>query len=193
VASEATAPTEPAAPTANPGLRLAGLLLVGAAVAVSLGVYAREHTPAGRPLFTLGFSGMLQMKAWLTTVVLAFAVVQVLTASWMWQRLRRSPSPSWVPPVHRWSGTIAFVVSLPVAFHCMWALGFGTGSTRVTVHCIVGCAFYGAYAAKMLALRVGGLPGWSLPVLGGTVFTCVVLLWFTAALWFFTRAGLPLT
>jgi hypothetical protein len=194
MASEATASSEQAArPTTSPGLRFAGLLLVGAAVAVSLGVYAREHSPAGRPLFTLGFSGMLQMKAWLTTVVLAFALVQLLTASWMWNHLRRTPCPDWVAPVHRWSGTIAFLVSLPVAFHCMWALGFGTGSTRVLVHSFVGCAFYGAYAAKMLGLRLRGLPGWSLPVLGGAVLTCVVLLWFTAALWFFTRVGLPLT
>jgi hypothetical protein len=193
MASDATAPAKTAAPAASPSLKFAGLLLVGAVVAVSLGVYGREHTPAGRPLFTLGFSGMLQMKAWLTTVVLAFAVVQLLTASWMWGRLRRTPSPSWVAPLHRWSGAIAFVVSLPVAFHCLWALGFGTGSTRVLVHSIVGCAFYGAYAAKMIGLRVSGLPGWTLPVLGGTVLTCVVLLWVTAALWFFSRSGLPLT
>jgi len=32
-----------------------------------------------------------------------------------------------------------------------------------------------------------------LPVLGGSVFALFVLLWLTSALWFFTRAGLPLT
>ena len=37
------------------------VLLAGAGVAVALGVYAKVHSPAGRPLFTLGFSGMLQM------------------------------------------------------------------------------------------------------------------------------------
>ena len=56
----------------------------------------------------------------------------------------------------------------------------------------MGCLFYGAYAAKMLALRTRGLPGWSLPVLGGSVFTALLLLWLTAALWFFTRSGVPL-
>lgn len=44
----------------------------------------------------------------------------------------------------------------------------------------------------MLALRTRGLPGWSLPVLGGSVFTALLLLWLTAALWFFTRSGVPL-
>jgi hypothetical protein len=194
MATHASAAAEPGVPATTRGLRLAAVLLVGAVIAVSLGVYARQHTPAGRPIFTLGFSGMLQMKAWLTTIVLAFAGVQLLTALWMWGRLRADGSaPAWVAPLHRWSGAIAFVVSLPVAFHCMWALGFGTGSNRVVAHCIIGCAFYGAYASKMLALRVRGLPSWTLPVLGGTVLTSVVLLWFTAALWFFTRSGLPLT
>jgi hypothetical protein len=193
MATEATVPPESApAPASSAAVRFAVLILIGAAIAVALGVYSREHTPAGRPIFTLGFSGMLQFKAWLTTVVYALIVVQLATALRMWGHFgqRVTAVTTWV---HRWSGTTAFVVSLPVAFHCMWALGFSTGSTRVTVHCIIGCAFYGAYAAKMLALRVSGLPSWSLPVLGSAVLTSVVLLWFTAALWFFTRSGLPLT
>jgi thiamine transporter ThiT len=88
---------------------------------------------------------------------------------------------------------VAFVVSLPVAVHCLWSLGFVTSSPRVLVHGLAGCAFYGAYAAKMLGLRLRGLPGWALPVLGGLVFTTFVLVWLTSALWFFTRNGVPLT
>ena len=45
----------------------AAALLLGAGVAVVLGAYAGLHEPARRPLVTLGFSGMLQMKAWLTS------------------------------------------------------------------------------------------------------------------------------
>jgi hypothetical protein len=45
----------------------------------------------------------------------------------------------------------------------------------------------------MLGLRVSGLPGRALPWLGATVLTSFVLIWLTAALWFFTRSGLPLT
>jgi hypothetical protein len=62
----------------------------------------------------------------------------------------------------------------------------------VVVHSVAGCLFYGAYAAKMLGLRLPGLPGWALPVLGGTVFGTLVIAWLTAALWFFSRSGLPL-
>jgi hypothetical protein len=158
----------------------AALLLTGSAVAVACGVYARAHDPAGRPMFMLGFSGMLQMKAWLTTIAAGLIVVQLLSALRMFGRIGSGPASSTVALLHRWSGTAAFLVLLPAAFHCMWSLGFGTGSTRVVAHSIIGCLVFGAYAAK-------------LPVLGGTVLTSVVLLWLTASLWFFTRSGIPLT
>ena len=172
---------------------LAALLLVGAGVAIALGAYGKAHTAAGRPVFTLGFSGMLQMKAWLGTIAIALLLVQLLTALWMWGRLPGAGSaPRWVTPIHRWSGSVAFVVTLPVAFHCLWSLGFATTDTRVAVHSIAGCAFYGAYAAKMLGLRLRGLPGWAVPVLGATVLVTLVIAWMTASLWFFTRSGIPL-
>ena len=178
-------------PGLTPGGGIAIALLVGAAVAVSLGVYSKVHEPAARPLFTLGFSGMLPMKAWLTTGAAVLAIVQLVTALWMWGRLPGAGSaPAWVGPVHRWSGTTAFVLTLPVAFHCIWALGFASSDTRVLVHSLVGCAFYGAYAAKMLGLRMRGLPGWALPLLGSAVLLSLVLLWLTASLWFFTRSGI---
>jgi hypothetical protein len=174
--------------------RLALLLLVGAAVAVALGVYGHAHDPAGRPLFTLGFSGMLQMKVWLTTAAAALIVVQLATALWMWRRLPGvSDCPGWVAPVHRWSGSTAFVLTLAPAFHCLWALGFGTGSFRVVAHGIAGCAFYGAYAAKMIGLRVKDLPARTIPVIGGLALALFAIIWLSTALWFFTRSGLPLT
>jgi hypothetical protein len=169
-------------------------ILVGAAIAVATGVYARVHEPAGRPLFTLGFSGMLQMKTWLATAALLLVVVQLVTALWMWGRLPGAgAAPAWASVVHRCTGSTAFVLTLPVAFHCIWSIGFATGSTRAAIHGAAGCVFYGAYASKMLALRMRGLPGWALPVLGGTVLASFVLIWLTSALWFFTRAGVPLT
>ena len=170
------------------------MLLAGAVVAVSLGVYAKVHTPSGRPLFTLGLSGMLQMKVWLSTAAVVLLLVQLVSALWMWGRLPAAgPAPGWLPQLHRWSGTIAFVLTVPVAFHCLWALGFGTTNARVVVHSVAGCLFYGAYTAKMLGLRMRNSPKWLVPVLGGSVFAMLVLAWLTAAVWFFTRSGLPLT
>jgi hypothetical protein len=172
----------------------ASLLVVAAGVSVSLGVYAKTHSPSGRAIFTLGFSGMLPMKAWLTTLAVLLVIAQLLTALWMWRRLPAAGDPPpWVSGVHRWTGSVAFLVTLPVAFHCMWSLGFGSYTTRVLLHSVAGCAFYGAYAAKMLGLRITGLPGWALPVIGGTVLSLVVVLWLTSSLWFFTQSGVPLT
>jgi hypothetical protein len=171
------------------------VLLLGALVAVAVGTYAGLHEPARRPFATLGFSGMLQMKAWLTTAAVVLLLVQLTTALWMWGRLPgvRGRAPGWASLLHRWSGAVAFTLTLPVALHCLWALGLATDSPRALVHGLSACLFYGAYAAKMLGLRVRGLPGWSLPVLGGTVLTALVVVWLTSALWFFTRSGVPLT
>jgi hypothetical protein len=181
-----------AAPTRG-RVALAVALLAGAAVALTIAIYAGVHRPALRPLFLVGFSGMLQLKAWLTTIAVLLVFVQLITALWMWGRLPDAgPAPRWVPGLHRWSGSVAFAVSVPVALHCVWSLGLQTSSPRVLIHGVVGCVFYGAYAAKMLGLRLRGLPAWALPVLGGVVFALFVLLWVTSALWFFTRSGVPL-
>ena len=94
-------------------------------------------------------------------------------------------TPRWVPFAHRWSGTAAFLVSLPVAYHCLWSLGFETTSVRVIVHGIAGCLFYGAFTTKLLALRSRRLPGWALPLIGGTLVAGLVVIWMTSALWFF--------
>jgi Family of unknown function (DUF6529) len=172
----------------------AAALLLGAVVAVTIGVYAKVHNPSLKPLFLAGFSGMLQLKTWLASVALMLVLAQVTSALWMWGRLPGAgPAPGWISPVHRWTGSVAFVVTIPVALHCVWSLGFVTSTPRVLLHSIFGCAFYGAYAAKMLGLRLRGLPGWAVPVLGGTVFALFVLVWLSSALWFFTRSGVPLT
>jgi Family of unknown function (DUF6529) len=165
--------------------------LVGGAVAVGLGVYSRSHTASGEPLFTLGFSSLLSMKAWLTTAVVVLAVVQLATALRMYGRLGAGPVAAWTPRVHRWSGRLAFLLSIPVAYHCLWALGYQNYDTRVLVHSLVGCFFYGIFVAKMLALRMQRLPGWTLPVAGGLTFTALVAIWWTSSLWFFTTVGFP--
>lgn len=185
-----TAPDSTRAPSA--GLGIAVALLTGVAVTLALAVYSKTHDPARRPLFTLGFSGMLPMKAWLTTAAAILLFVQLTTALWMWGRLPGAGrAPGWTAPVHRWSGTVAFVLTLPVAFHCIWALGFASSDSRVLVHSLAGCVFYGAYAAKMLGLRTRKLPGWALPVLGSAVLLSLVVLWLSASLWFFTRTDIP--
>lgn len=164
-----------------------GLLLVGAAVSVALGVYGRQHTPTFESISTFGFDTLLDMKAWFTTAALALGVVQVTTAARIYERIGRGPSPRAVNLTHRASGALAVLLSLPVAYHCLWSLGFATYETRVWAHSLLGCAFYGVFVTKMLALRVRRLPGWAVPLLGGSLFTVLVGVWTTSALWFFTN------
>jgi hypothetical protein len=184
--SAATAAAEPA-PASR---RLIGALLLGAAVALALGVYGHVHDPSQKLVFTLFFSSTIAMKVWFATVALAFAVLQVTTALWLYGKLGAS-APSWLGNVHRLSGRLAFVFSLPVAYHCLWSLGFQDTNTRVLAHSIFGCLVYGAFAAKVLVVRSRSLPGWALPVAGGLMFSTLVVVWLTSALWFIDKQGFP--
>jgi hypothetical protein len=179
--------------TRNTGAPLLVAALAGAAVAVALGVYGRQHDPAGQALFTLGFSGTINMKAWLATLVLLLATLQIVLALWMYGKLGRRPAPAWTPPVHRLVGTLTFLVSLPIAYHCLWSLGFERhpDQARRFWHSLFGCAFYGAFTVKVLCVRSNRVPKWALPVVGGTVFALLVALWLTSALWFFDNSGFP--
>jgi uncharacterized protein DUF6529 len=55
----------------------------------------------------------------------------------------------------------------------------------------LGCFLYGAFAAKVLLVHSRRLPGWALPVAGGALVTAVVVLWYSAALWYFNGFQLP--
>ncbi|MDT7589228.1 MAG: hypothetical protein QOE32_6778 [Pseudonocardiales bacterium] len=182
----AAAPTAAAAP--DP--RAAGILvplLVGCLVAVLLGVYGSLHEPTGFSINIIGFSTGAYAKAWLATLAALLGVVQVLSARIMYSR---HGAPAWISTLHRWSGRIAVLLTVPVVVHCLFALGFGTYSTRVLVHSLLGCVFYGAFVAKMLSLTRRGLPNWALPVFGGLVFTALIVVWLTSAVWLFGAKGL---
>jgi len=187
-----TAADDASGTQSRPQWGLAAVGGLGIAVAAALAGYAHASPGDGATITTLGLSALLPMKAWLTSAATALVIVQVLTACSMWGRLGRL-QPAWAAPLHRWSGTLAFVITMPVVFHCVWSLGFATDSARTLIHSIAGCLFYGVFAAKMLSLRLRGLPGWTLPVLGGLLAALLVVLWFTASLWYFTQSGRPLT
>ena len=139
-------------------------------------------------LVTTVFSSTISAKAWLATVVLVLVFVQVTTAARMWGRLSFLPARGpVVATVHRWSGRVAFLVSLPVFLHCVTILGFQTPDARVAIHCVAGTLLYGVFAAKILILKDRELPGWALPVAGATLASVLGVLWASSALWYFTR------
>ncbi len=184
----------PAAPPATPppgstGTKIGPVLLafaIGTAVAIGLGVYGRVHTPTGQAINLAGFVNGLAAKSVLATLAMLLAVVQTVTALGMFGRIPLTGS--WVGPVHRWSGRVAVAVTVPVAVHCLYALGFQTFDARVISHSIFGCFFYGAFVCKMLILTRDDSPKWALPLLGGLVLSGLTALWMTAALWYFLNA-----
>jgi len=139
-------------------------------------------------LVTTVFSSTIAAKAWLATAALVLALVQVTTAARIFGKLsfRRMQGPR-VARVHRWSGRLAFLFTLPVFFHCVTILGFQTPDTRVAAHSLVGTFFYGVFAAKVLIVRDRSLPGWALPVAGASLASILGLLWLTSSLWYFTN------
>jgi Family of unknown function (DUF6529) len=165
-------------------------LCVGAIVSIGLGVYGKQHHPTGEPITTFGFGTMSAMKVWLGLTVAVLAVVQILLALWMYGKFGR-PAPSWVGPAHRIVGSVAIIVSLPVAFHCLWALGFQSFDTRVLIHSLAGCILYGAFVAKVLGLHSGHTPAWTIPLLGGLLFAAIVAVTFTGAVWYLDNFGIP--
>ena len=185
-APQPSAPPRPA--SAGTVAKLIVPLAIGAGVAVVLGVYGKVHTPTGIAVSVAGFSGPLTVKVWLATVAIVFAVVQLVTALAMWGKLPLRGA--WVSPVHRWSGRIAFVLTIPVVVHCLYALGFATYDLRTLAHSLLGCLFFGAFTTKMLVLTKQGLAGWVRPLFGGLVFATLVGVWATSSLWFFSTSGL---
>ena len=179
-----------AATAPSPTPRLLAIAALGAAVALALGIYGRVHDPSQQLVFTLFFSSTIAMKVWLGTVAVALALVQLLLALWLYGRLG-GQAPGWVGPLHRVCGRLAFIVTLPVAYHCLWSLGFQDGDTRVLAHSLIGCAVYGAFAAKVTIVRSHTLPGLALPVAGGLMFALLVGAWYTSALWFIGESGFP--
>jgi len=170
-------------------LRLAAVLSGGAATTVMLGVYAKVHPAGGQATFKVLFDSMLAFKSWFTTAAMVFAIAQLLTGLRVRDRLPwPRTAPIWLTDVHRLLGTLTLLVSLPVAYHCLWSLGFtfsGFGG-RVFWHSVAGCAFYGMFVSKMLAVRIDRLPRWLVPVLGGMAFSLLVVVWVSSAAYYLT-------
>ncbi len=82
-------------------------------------------------------------------------------------------------------------MTIPIALHCLIAYGVQLTSARVAVHSLAGCFLYGAFVAKVLLVHTRRLPGWVLPVAGGTLAVTVAVLWYSSALWYYNGSQLP--
>lgn len=167
-------------------------IAAGAVVSVALGVYGRVHDPTGHAIVTFGFGSLSAMKVYLSVIVGVLALVQLITALWMYGKLGLAV-PSGLGIVHRLSGAAAILVSLPVAYHCLWSLGFETTNTRVAVHSVAGCVVYGAFVAKLVGLHARRAPGWLIPLAAGFVLAGLVAVIWTGTGWYVDTFGWPST
>ncbi len=188
--ADARAETSMAVPLAAVG--------AGAVVALLLGVFGTVHDPTSEGTTALWFASSIEMKVALTLVVGVLVVLQVVGALWLYGRLPLR-APSWLGAAHRASGTLALLLSVFVAYHCLWALGLETGSyangadvpLRVVAHGLLGCAVFGAVVVKVVAVRSRRAPGWLLPVAGGVLFALLVTVVLTSAGWYLAEVGWP--
>ncbi|ANI39029.1 hypothetical protein MVAC_02004 [Mycolicibacterium vaccae ATCC 25954] len=177
-------------PAARGGVGLIAAVAAGALVAVGLGVFGRVHEPQFFAINVAGFSSPTAVKSWMATLSVVLALFQLGSALVMYRLMPRGRVPSWIVPAHVWSGRLAVLSSVPVAVHCLYALGFAGSDSRVLFHSLFACFFYGAFVTKMVLLTRKGLAGWVIPVAGGVLFFALVYVWLTSALWFFQLNGL---
>jgi hypothetical protein len=164
---------------------LAVPLVAFALVSLSVGLVAHRTIKSPGPYFHLFFSDTIHMKVWLATAAIVLAITQLVTASRVYGLLHFPPPGRLYNFVHRWSGRTAIALTLPVAYHCIFLLGFSTYSTRVYLHSLLGSTIYGAFIGKVVIVRSTGFPAWALPIAGGTLFSILLGLWLSSALWFF--------
>ena len=190
--NEATMIEDSGRPTSKPRnwTRFAALLAVFALSFLTIRLLAGRSaggypTP---PFFHLFFSDTIHMKAWLATGAIVLALFQLLSAARLFELFHWAPAEHFWGRMHRLSGYLAILLTLPVAYHRIFLLGFETTSPRVAIHSILGSAFYGAFAIKVILVRSRGFPGWALPVAGGLLFAILAGLWLTSSLYLFSSS-----
>jgi hypothetical protein len=180
------------------GVKALRAYLVAPALAVAVGVGLAVFGTVHDPDYTTGLLGRdyadaTRLKAWLTTVVAGLALVQLVLALWIYGRLPRAgTAPRWAHVTHRVNGAAVVALTLPIAWHCLTAYGFQTGSSRVLVHSLAGCAFYAVFVAKVCLVHDRRAPMWRLPVAGTLLLLVIAALWYSAALWVFNGYHVPL-
>ena len=144
--SETAAPVAPHPPIERRSYRWVALpLLAFALFSLTAGLLA-AHDPRSKGYFRLFFEDPIHLKAGFASAAVALGCFQVFSAAWIFRKMPWA-RPRFINIVHRWSGRLAFVLTIPVAYHCVFKLGFQTYDTRIAVHSFFGVALYGAFAA----------------------------------------------
>lgn len=168
-----------------------GFVVASAAAEVAL-TLGWVFWPSSVPTYSFGFSDFTHMKIWFASAALALAVLQLVWAARIYRLLRFPPHSHFYNLVHRWSGRVALLLTLPIAYHCLIIAGQTPLDSRVLTHMVLGAFFYGVVVAKILIARRPGMAGWLLPVAGGLLFTLLLGLWLTSVPWWVQLYGMSL-
>jgi hypothetical protein len=124
----------------SPARITAIILGAAASVAVAIAIWSvgRHHTPA----YTTGLFGAhgaqaVDLKARLGSALWCLALIQLLLGLWMYGRLPgAATAPHRVRTGHRLVGLVAFLLSVPIAYHCVLTYGVETTNARVAVEAL---------------------------------------------------------
>src|SRR5438093_12313749 len=124
--------------------------------------------------------------AWLAIPLVVFALI-TLTVGLVARQTVREPyaTPFFHPFFTDTLQMKAWLVTAAVVLACGQLL---TAAPRVLIHSLLGSFLYGAVVAKVLIVRSTRFAPWVLPVAGGLLFSILLGLWLTSALWLFTAA-----
>lgn len=189
-AVETDTPTRPVPVSRRATTAVLVPVVVGAATALTLGAFGKVHEPQFFSVNVAGFSSGTAVKSWIATLALGLAIFQLASAFIMYRLTPGGRAPRWIGSAHVWSGRLAVLASVPVAVHCLYALGFSSSDSRVFFHSLFGCFFYGVFVTKMMLLTGRSTRPWVIPIAGGVLFFVLVYVWLTSALWFFQTSGL---
>ena len=136
---------------------------------------------------TIGFLNRItghQLLLWkvvATTTVFALAGLQVLLAARFYGRTALPGiSGGTAATLHRWSGRVALVLAVAVAYACVVGPAGPTSPTRVLLHSIFGIAAFVVLTVKFLILRVVKGGDKALPIAGVSLFLVFAAIWATS-------------
>jgi hypothetical protein len=124
---------------------------------------------------------LLLWKVVATTTVFTLAGLQVLLAARFYDKTSFPPlSGGAAARLHRWSGRVALVLAVAVAYSCVAGPAGPTSPTRVLLHSIFGIAAFVVLTVKFLLLRVIKAGDKALPIAGVSLFLVFAAIWATS-------------
>jgi plastocyanin len=128
---------------------------------------------------------VIEPKAILASLVVALAVVQVLTMSIIYGWLPGSESlRQRLTPYHQWEGRLVITLVVIVAAFCLLTWGPSSNSTRALVHSILGFTVLATLLGKVIVIR--WLPKLSalIPFFGAGLLASFIAIWMLTSYWY---------